>query len=165
MNIDCKISKRTTIAHLYRTMGTAWDRRPKLVEDVIDLKDGEVLKKGWLDTARLPSWNAMEVRDKCFDVLRDGMTQTALLHKCGGESAARYTRFSKKPTMDSSIIYALLAFHADRENAVRAPWTEDELVARREKERKRVEKEENKANQVCKACGFHARHEGVRGVP
>tara|TARA_B110000977_G_scaffold176526_1_gene232313 strand:- start:29197 stop:29370 length:174 start_codon:yes stop_codon:yes gene_type:complete len=57
-------------------MGTSWDRRPKLVEDVIDFTDGDVLKKVWLDTGRLPCWSAKEVSDKCFKVMRDGMTQT-----------------------------------------------------------------------------------------
>ena len=57
-------------------MGTSWDRRPKLVEDVIDFTDGDVSKKVWLDTGRLPCWSAKEVSDKCFKVMRDGMTQT-----------------------------------------------------------------------------------------
>ena len=66
-------------------MTTAWDRRPRLVEDVLG-KDGEVRKAGWLDEARLPKWSAKEVRDKCWTLLlRDKeMTQTAFLKECGG---------------------------------------------------------------------------------
>lgn len=69
---------------------------PRLVEDVLG-KDGEVSKKGWLDTARLPSWSAKEVRDKCLGFLAGGtMTQTMFLKEFG-ESAGRYAKFSRAP--------------------------------------------------------------------
>jgi hypothetical protein len=61
-------------------------------------------------------------------------------------------------TKENGMYYAGLVFFDELEDAVRAPWTEDELEAQRAVVRKALEKEEKKKFQVCK-CGAttHAR--------
>ena len=141
-------------------MTTAWDRRPRLVEDVLG-KDGEVRKAGWLDEARLPKWSAKEVRDKCWTLLlRDKeMTQTAFLKECGGENAARYAKFQKAPNKQNGVYYGALVFFAERENAIRAPWSEYELEVAREVARKAAEKREAKEKRAAARLTNKARKE------